>query len=199
MASEQRKERADAARNRRAILDATRTLLAEHGADGVTMDRVAAAAGVGKGTVFHRFGNRAGLLHALLSEPAENLMAAIAEGPPPLGPGAPASDRLLAFVDAMITMAGDHVELMAASRTAVIPPHPRTAEIHAVWFRHIAALLNEVRPDLDADMVGPLLLSMISTDYAATLARAGEVERVRAGILEITRSLLSAEPAGTRR
>ncbi|MFD6396009.1 zinc-binding alcohol dehydrogenase family protein [Nocardia sp. NPDC060249] len=39
-------ERADAARNRRAILDATAALLAEHGAAGVTMDRVAAAAGV---------------------------------------------------------------------------------------------------------------------------------------------------------
>lgn len=79
-------ERADAARNRRAILDATATLLAEHGAAGVTMDRVAAAAGVGKGTIFHRFGSRAGLLYELVAEGAVALMAAVSSGPPPWGP-----------------------------------------------------------------------------------------------------------------
>ncbi|MBL1076662.1 helix-turn-helix transcriptional regulator [Nocardia sp. 2] len=195
MAAEQRKERADAARNRRAILDATSALLAEHGAEGVTMDRVAAAAGVGKGTVFHRFGSRAGLLHELMAEPAFTLMAAITEGPPPLGPGAPAPDRLLAFVDAMITMAADHVELMAASRALALPPHPRTAEIHGTWFGHVATLLREIRPDLDAETAGPLLLSMISTEYAATVARAGGVDRLRASILDIVRSVVRGAPA----
>jgi AcrR family transcriptional regulator len=32
------------------------------------MEQVAAAAGVGKGTVFHRFGSRMGLMHALMAE-----------------------------------------------------------------------------------------------------------------------------------
>src|SRR5690606_26004111 len=107
-------ERADAARNRRAILDATAALLAEHGAAGVTMDRVAAAAGVGKGTIFHRFGSRAGLLYELVAEGAVERMAAVSSGPPPLGPGAPATDRLLAFFDAMTTLVTDDVELIAA-------------------------------------------------------------------------------------
>lgn len=89
MADERPKERADAARNRRAILEATAALLAEHGADALTMDRVAAAAGVGKGTIFHRFGNRAGLLHEMIAESTFALMDAVRTGPPPLGPGAP--------------------------------------------------------------------------------------------------------------
>ncbi len=55
-----RKERSDAARNRRAILDAADALLAAHGSEHVSIDQIAAAAGVGKGTIFHRFGSRAG-------------------------------------------------------------------------------------------------------------------------------------------
>lgn len=49
----------DALRNRALLLDAARRLVAERGADAVTMDDVAAAAGVGKGTLFRRFGSRA--------------------------------------------------------------------------------------------------------------------------------------------
>lgn len=41
--------RADAARNRARLMDAAARLIAEHGAAGVTMEAVAAAAHVGKG------------------------------------------------------------------------------------------------------------------------------------------------------
>ena len=61
-------ERGDAARNRLRLLDAARTLIAERGTDAVSMDDIAAAAGVGKGTVFRRFGSRAGLMMVLLDE-----------------------------------------------------------------------------------------------------------------------------------
>jgi AcrR family transcriptional regulator len=53
------------------------------------MDAVAAEAGVGKGTLFRRFGDRAGLAVALLDERERDLQAAVLSGPPPLGPGAP--------------------------------------------------------------------------------------------------------------
>ena len=43
-------ERGDAARNRALLLDAARRLIAVRGPDMVTMDEIAAAAGVGKGT-----------------------------------------------------------------------------------------------------------------------------------------------------
>ncbi|WP_280347999.1 TetR/AcrR family transcriptional regulator [Nocardia neocaledoniensis] len=183
-------ERADAARNRRAILDATAALLAEHGAAGVTMDRVAAAAGVGKGTIFHRFGSRAGLLYELVAEGATTLMAAVTDGPPPLGPGAPATERLLAFFDAMTRLVTDDVELIAAYQA--MPPHPRSAEFHAFWAEHVTMLLREVRPGIDAETVGALLLSTLGGELAQGLARAGEVDRLRAGVRELVRSVLEA-------
>ena len=53
-------ERADAARNRQLLLASAREIIAEQGADKLTMDGLAERAGLGKGTVFRRFGTRAG-------------------------------------------------------------------------------------------------------------------------------------------
>ena len=90
-------ERRDAARNREALLVAAEALIEHCGIDGVTMDAVAAAAGVGKGTVFRRFGSREGLMAALLNFSETEWQASVISGPPPLGPGAPPMERLLAF------------------------------------------------------------------------------------------------------
>ena len=90
-------ERRDAARNREALLEAAQELIDRCGIEGVTMDAVAHAAGVGKGTVFRRFDSREGLMAALLDHSETEWQAAVMSGPPPLGPGAEAWDRLLAF------------------------------------------------------------------------------------------------------
>ncbi|CCF64282.1 TetR/AcrR family transcriptional regulator [Nocardia cyriacigeorgica] len=191
MSDDRPTERADAARNRRAILDATRALLAEHGAEAITMDRVAAAAGVGKGTIFHRFGNRAGLLHEMVAESALTLMNAVKEGPPPLGPGAPADERLVAFFEAMAWLVIDNLELMAVYRNE--PPHPRTAEFHRFWFDHITALLREARPDLDAEVVGRLLLDSLAGQTVPDLVRSGETDRVLSAVRALMESVLRAK------
>ncbi|RMI30646.1 TetR/AcrR family transcriptional regulator [Nocardia stercoris] len=182
------RERADAARNRRAILDATAALLAEHGAGAVTMERVAAAAGVGKGTVFHRFGSRAGLLDEMISEMARTLRQAVTDGPPPLGPGAPPGDRLRAFLDAFAHMIADNVELVTAYRS--MPPHPQRDEMHAFWGAHLTALLAEVRPDLDAEIVGSLLLAPLGGDLLPQMVRAGQRERLFAAYRQVVDSIL---------
>ena len=59
---------------------------------------LAAAAGVGKGTLFRRFGSRAGLMLVLLDEDEKAEQQAMMFGPPPLGPGAPALERLTSLV-----------------------------------------------------------------------------------------------------
>jgi polyketide synthase 12 len=61
-------ERADAVRNRRHLLATAREMLAGEGADTLTMDALAQRAGLGKGTVFRRFGTRAGIFQALLDD-----------------------------------------------------------------------------------------------------------------------------------
>src|SRR4051812_33163187 len=90
-------ERADAARNRQKELAAGRKLFGEHGVDAVSMDAIAAAAAVGKGTLFRRFGDKSGLVAALLDDRERLLQGQILSGPPPLGPGAPAASRVRAF------------------------------------------------------------------------------------------------------
>src|SRR3712207_4184359 len=88
------RERADAARNRLRILAAAERLFAARGVAGVTMDDVAAAAGVGKGTLYRRFVDKGGLAVALLDQRERELQQAILTGPPPLGPGATPPERL---------------------------------------------------------------------------------------------------------
>ncbi|MVU77862.1 TetR family transcriptional regulator [Nocardia sp. ET3-3] len=189
------KVRADAARNRQAILEAARRLFAEEGAEAATMDRIAAAAGVAKGTLFHRFGNRAGLLYELVSEGAIALMEAVKSGPPPLGPGAPAADRLLAYFDAMARLIADDIELNVAYMA--LPPHPRRDEFHAFWAAHIGALLREVRPDLDADVVGGLLLAPLGGELVPAMVRAGQKDRLLEAVHQLVESVIGYRPATT--
>jgi len=61
--------------------------------------------------VFHRFGNRSGLMYALMVQRAQALEEAVTAGPPPLGPGA--RDRLLAFLDAIAGVVSRNKSLMA--------------------------------------------------------------------------------------
>src|SRR5213080_2904657 len=52
------RERADAARNRIKVLAAAEQLFSARGVAAVSMDDVAASAGVGKGTLYRRFGDK---------------------------------------------------------------------------------------------------------------------------------------------
>ncbi len=56
------------ARVRAAVLEATQDELVEHGFHGLTMDQVAARAGVGKTTVYRRWGSTPGLVADLMTE-----------------------------------------------------------------------------------------------------------------------------------
>src|SRR5215475_5630926 len=92
-----RAERADAARNRRQLLATAHQMIAQQGADKLTMDALAERAGLGKGTVYRRFRTRAGIFQALLDDDERDLQQHVLTGPPPLGPGAPPLDRLIAY------------------------------------------------------------------------------------------------------
>lgn len=171
--SEGRRERADAARNRRAILAATEELLAVHRPQDISMEQVAAAAGVGKGTVFHRFGNRMGLMHALMVERAQALEEAVTAGPPPLGEGAPDRDRLLAFLDAIVEVVGRNKSLMAelAYSAAAQPPAKEHATeerdkhpVYRFWHGHITTLIAAQRPDTDAELIAHLMLGALHSE-----------------------------------
>jgi AcrR family transcriptional regulator len=162
-ASEPPRERADAARNRAKILVAARRLFAEHGIDNVSLDAVAAAAGVGRGNVFRRFGDRAGLASALLDERERELQEAILHGPPPLGPGAPPRERLRAFVDAQVDLLASDGDLLLATERGRSGARYRTGA-YAAWHQHVAVLVAQARPDLDAAVIAHVLLAPLSAE-----------------------------------
>jgi AcrR family transcriptional regulator len=183
-----RRERADALRNREKILAAARRLFSERGVANVTMQEIARAARVGKGTVFHRFGDRAGLAIALLDDGERELQEAVLHGPPPLGPGAPADDRLVAFLDALLDFTVENAELLIAADGARPGGRYRTGA-YGSWHRHATLLLSELRPGSDADVLAHLILALLAADLVRHLTdEAGvEVERVRAGLQELLR------------
>jgi AcrR family transcriptional regulator len=187
-------ERADAARNRRAILAAAADLLATNRPEDVSLEQVAAAAGVGKGTVFHRFGNRAGLMRALMVDRAETLIEATASGPPPLGPGAPARERLTAFLDALVRLIAGNTSVVAADDHAASTHRGGTADrdhpVYRAWHAHVRDLLAAERPDLDAELLGHVLLGALHHEPVLTLLRSGEVDRVSATLRKLTEPLL---------
>jgi AcrR family transcriptional regulator len=153
--------RADAARNRARILEAAERLVAERGVDSVSMEDVACAAGVGTGTLYRRFGDRAGLALALLDEHTREFQNALIAGPPPLGPGAPARERLRAFGRGYLELLERHSALMAAAeggRDGV-----REGEgPHSLYATHLALLLREAAPGLDARFAAEALLSTLA-------------------------------------
>jgi AcrR family transcriptional regulator len=181
-------ERADAARNRRSILEATRRLVARDGARALTVARIAQAAGVGPATVLRRFGSKAGLLVALLDEQERDLQEAVLRGPPPLGPGAPPDERLLAFLDGLAELTDAHLDVLYASETASAGARYRTGAFTA-WRTHAALLIGQARPELDAPLAAHLLLAPLAAESVDRLRHADE--RSRASIQTALRELAS--------
>jgi AcrR family transcriptional regulator len=187
---EPRPERADARRNRLKVLEAADRLFAEQGVKNVSLDAIAAEAGVGKGTVFRRFGDRAGLAVALLDERERELQERILTGPPPLGPGAPAADRLTAFVDAYLELLDRHVELFIDSENASDGARYRIGS-YWLWHRHVVVLVEEARPQLDAAYVAHAVLAPLAADLHQALRSDGfDLDRMRAGLASVVTALL---------
>jgi AcrR family transcriptional regulator len=151
-------ERADARRNRMRILDAAAGLIGERGFDRVTIDDIAERAGVAKGTVFHRFGNRAGLAVGLLDERERRFQDRLLTGPPPLGPGAPPEERLVTFLGALIDFTDENVDLLIVSDHDEPGGRYRTGA-YAAWRLHVASLLEELGAGRDAAGLSDTLLA----------------------------------------
>jgi polyketide synthase 12 len=136
-------ERADAARNRRHLLATARDMLAEQGVDKLTMDALAERAGLGKGTVYRPFGTRAGIFAALLDDDERAFQQQVLSGPPPLGPGAPPPDRLIAYGRARIDFLIRHREIARAALDGreQVPAGSQTPMSRA----HIRFLLGQMR------------------------------------------------------
>ncbi len=182
------RERADAARNRRRVLEAARQLFAERGVQAVTMSYVARAAGVAKGTIFHRFGDRPGLAQALVDEAERELQEQVLRGPPPLGPGAPPRERLTAFLDALLTLTAEHRDLLLEVDSAGPSARHRTGAYRA-WLQHTVLLLEQAGTDGDRRLLAHALLAPLSPELLWHLEedQRSDVDALRPVLAELAR------------
>ena len=173
-------ERADAARNRLAVLEAAGGLFddaAEIGA--VSMDDVARAAGVGKGTLFRRFGDRTNLIRTVYDARLTDLRTAIADGPPPLGPRADPHVRIPAVLEAIVDFKLDNRKLaMSLERdqrdgAATLYTSPSYVETH----RLLTSLLTEVIGADEAAWIAYALLAATRVDLVDHLVTAEGMTR----------------------
>ena len=174
-----RAERADAARNRLLLLATAREMLAEQGVDKLTMDGLAERAALGKGTVFRRFGTRAGIFQALLDDEERTFQERVLSGPPPLGPGAPPLERLLSYGRARIGFLFAHREIARAALDGS-QPVPAGSPLSPLHIRMLLGQLPLEAVDLDvlaiqltAALDGPLLLYLSASDLTEA---AGPIE-----------------------
>jgi AcrR family transcriptional regulator len=186
-------ERADAARNRRRILAAAAALIEEHGVAQVSMEAIAASAGVGKGTLFRRFGDRSGLVMALLDERTREFQDALIRGEPPLGPGAPPVERVVAFGRGMLALLDAHGEMLLAAELGARWVRGE-AGVYALYRTHLAMLAREADPSLDDEYVAEALLAPLTAETFLYLRKGRELplERIEAGYEQLVRRLLGA-------
>lgn len=164
-----RAERADAARNRRRILDAAAKVFAGRSAASVSMDDLAKAAGVGRATLYRRYPTVGAVAEALLDDHERALQEGILSGPPPLGPGAPPGERLAAFYAAMVALLDQHANLVLG--TEVGQQRFQTGA-YRFWRAHVRHLLTDGGAD-DDETLADLALAPLDPSVFLDLRRRG--------------------------
>src|SRR4051794_28210966 len=130
------------------------------------MDEIAAAAGVGKGTLFRRFGSRAGLMIVLLDEDEQAFQQAFMFGPPPLGPSAAPLERLLAYGRARLKFVDEHRHLL---RDAARDPATRHNPPSTLNRTHVRLLLETDGTTGNIAAQAEALLALLDADHVTHL------------------------------
>ncbi|GAB2630412.1 TetR/AcrR family transcriptional regulator [Nocardia goodfellowii] len=162
-----RPQRADALRNRQAIVGAARELVISHG-PGVGMDQLAAAAGVAVGTLYRHFPTKKDLIEAIVDELSstigESLDAALARAE--LDPGVAVEELIGLLRSVVLDMSQERLFRFAAAEVAEAPflklqTRGRAAVDRLVALAHRADALY---PDITGDDVILLLASAPAVD-----------------------------------
>ncbi|TQM29156.1 TetR/AcrR family transcriptional regulator [Nocardia bhagyanarayanae] len=182
-------ERADAARNRAKVLAAAAELFAGRDPRAVTMDDIAKAAGVGRGTLYRRYPDTNSIAVALLDEHERALQERLLHGEPPLGPGAAPADRLAAFYEAMVELLDSHAHLALGAETGGAR---FTTGAYGFWYAHVRALLvaADIR-DPDA-LVDSLLAPLAAEVYTAQRERGLDPSAIARGLARIAHAVLAS-------
>ena len=151
-------QRADAVKNRERLLETAQRLFAEQDVETVTMTAVASAAGVGKGTLYRHFSDKAELCHALLDQEMHDLqeraLRRIRNHP-----GTPEANLRWFVEQVMRFVYGNDALLCEASYHAGVSilQHPA----HLWWRQTIHGLLRQLDPPGDLDYSADVLYVML--------------------------------------
>lgn len=142
------------------ILDAALSLAAESGIDNLTMDGIARRAGVGRMTVYRRFGDKRRLLGALASREGARCLAELDAA---ADPSAPIEDQLAAGFVTSLRIAREHPLL---SRLARVEPEAvlraLTEDDGAVFAMARAFLASRLRQSQRAAVISEVDVEEIS-------------------------------------
>ncbi|WP_327685751.1 TetR/AcrR family transcriptional regulator [Streptomyces sp. NBC_00467] len=164
-----RKPRADATRNREAVLAAADALFARCASpEAVTMADIAAAAGVGKATLFRGFGDRTGLIRALYEMRLAPVRHAAEQGESPLGPATPPLQRVPALLDALLCFKIDNRHL-ALALEGTGGDSPYAAEHYEHWHGALRAALEQIPGLADSEFTAHALLAATRADLVEHL------------------------------
>ncbi|GAB3477039.1 TetR/AcrR family transcriptional regulator [Nocardiopsis coralliicola] len=180
--------RADAARNREAVLRAAGQLFdAAQDPDRVSMDDITAAAGVGKGTLFRHFGDRAGLIQELYEERTQQLHAAV-EG----DRDRTAAENIARLMRALLRFKVENRTLTRALENmggASPYTNPSYGRLHA----RLEELISEARGPEAAGFLAHALLAAVRSDLVEHLGDWPE-ERLEQGLAALVRSAVGPGP-----
>lgn len=167
-----RSERSDAAANRALVLRTAERLFEEQGVAAVTMADVARTAGIGKGTLYRRFANKAELNLALMDDQmAEFQNEMLADMRAMTERGEPYLAQLRHYLARLVVFADRHSPLLCEverSGLLLAVDHP---ELPHLWHSMtVSALLKaaqrrgEIDEGLDSEFLAETLLATIHVD-----------------------------------
>jgi AcrR family transcriptional regulator len=191
------RERSDAARNRQQVLAAAERLFAERGFESVTMDEIAHAAGVGKGTLYRRYGDKGQLVLALMDACVARLQADLASMPrfPTV------LDELKAILSRMVAWTEEHtaeLKVISDQGTSTLHESPLYEWMHAVVLEVLADAIQQREVDVpDAVYAADALLATLDVDLYTyqRQARGYAPAQIEAGIHALVDGLRAAHAA----
>ncbi len=201
----ERSERKDAAANRALILETAETLFAERGAANVKMADIAQAAGVGKGTLYRRFANKAELALALMDTQMRDFQEAmLGRMRQQSAQGMLKLDQLDQFLDALVYFVDRHNPLLCVVQAEGLLDGVGESDYQRPHFwQHmtVVGLLNEAMAagelpdDLDTIYIADALLAALHASLFRFQreGRGFSLERISAGLRRLVRGLRCGE------
>lgn len=199
----QRSERRDAAANRVLILETAESLFAEQGTANVNMADIAQAAGVGKGTLYRRFANKAELALALMDTQMRDFQQAMLDQMQQQNEqGLSKLAQLDQFLDALVYFVERHNPLLCVVQSEGLLDGMGEQDLQRPHFwQHmtIAGLLQgaiqdgELPADLDVVYVADALLATLNASLFRFQreGRGFSLERISAGLRRFVAGLAS--------